>query len=273
MSSTIVRYGGNPEVSAFHQYGIFLGEAQLSANIIGALNRFVSYLKENNIWNNFDVIYPIVGGTSVWHSLNLKNPLLYRMIQNGTIVNDSNGTQGNGINGYWDTGYDWGQPNGGFFSHYSRTDVDSLSTTGFSDYGYADGGISYVTNSFYDGNAFYCYGGPDANLNGVDVRGNSLGFYTMGLADDGGGVFGYTHAYKNGTLGGISIGNANLNNPPIGHTVQWMYDGNNFSPRQYSFFAIGNNLGSMLDEDAMLAMELARYIAISNLQSALGRQI
>jgi hypothetical protein len=69
-----------------------------------AINALVISLKNNNLWNQWDCIYPLVGGTAATCSFNLVNPSLYRI--NWTINNstfDSTGWTGDGSASFGDT--------------------------------------------------------------------------------------------------------------------------------------------------------------------------
>jgi hypothetical protein len=53
----------------------FLSAAGISNQVqSNAINNLVLKLKEENLWTEFDVIYPFVGGTADTHKLNLKDP-------------------------------------------------------------------------------------------------------------------------------------------------------------------------------------------------------
>lgn len=252
-----VRYGGDPDVLRFLSFGVSIGENPLSVSQAAALHRFVTFLKAQNIWAISDALYPFVGGTSGWHSLNLKDPTTFRMIQNGTVVNDANGTQGNGINGYWDTTYDVGlhQENGGFFSVYSRT---NLGADGMYDLGVDGSNTALQILDTINNMAGYYTGGV---IFGSHT--DSRGFFTVGC-DTGGSDF----VCKNGLALGNDFGS--IPQPPTGHPIYFMANNSipvaeSFSTRQYSFLGFGNVYDANLD--ALLNQ------AVQTLQSALGRQV
>lgn len=251
-----LRFGGNSELIAFSEYGISLGETPLSNNILAALNRFITELKRENLWNSIQVLYPFVGGTTGWHSLNLKDPTLFRMTQNGTVVNDTNGTQGNGINGYWNTGFDISavfNTADGFFSLYSRTNTQD---NGFFDCGQTaqSGGQFGLQANDEIGNIVSYWGGVIFGSNQ-----DSLGFFTVGSVGEG------TFVSKNGIVLGSDFGGTQFSD---GTTMYLMGQNNGGiltgpSLRQYSFFAIGN---AVVDDFKM-------NVAVQKLQAALGRQV
>lgn len=75
-----------------------------------AVNTAVRDLKNANIWQKLQAVYPIVGGTSTTQKYNLKNPAdtnaAYRLIFNGGISHGALGFSGNGSNAYADTNFD-----------------------------------------------------------------------------------------------------------------------------------------------------------------------
>lgn len=252
-----VRYGGDPDVLTFEEYGISLGETPLSSDISAALNRFVTYLKAQNLWNSYRAIYPIVGGTTAWHSLNLKDPTTFRMIQNGTVVNDVNGTQGNGVNGYWDSGFDIAGIDSGFACAYIRTDLESNDMYDFGQVNTSIGETFSLQSLIVGGTTVGVWGG------GVFASNiSSLGFFICGGAKSS-----TNFVIKNG----IRIGDDFAQDwSPEGKTLYFMANnsegvmtGN--SSRQYSFFGIVDQYTS--------GDEIIHNIAVQNLQSALGRQV
>jgi hypothetical protein len=70
-----------------------------------ALIQLVIDLKNNNLWDKMDVIYPFVGGTSTSNSYNLKNTNQNRITWHGGVTHSTNGITGDGSNGYGDTKY------------------------------------------------------------------------------------------------------------------------------------------------------------------------
>ncbi len=73
---------------------------------IFAITYLVTQLKENGLWNKMHAIYPFVGGTAGRHSINLKNPSLYKITWSATgVTHNATGITGDGITGYGDTGY------------------------------------------------------------------------------------------------------------------------------------------------------------------------
>jgi len=68
-----------------------------------AINQLVLDLKAGVIWGKMHAIYPMVGGTALAHSTNLKNPAAFLGIFSGAVVHDANGAKGDGISAKMDT--------------------------------------------------------------------------------------------------------------------------------------------------------------------------
>lgn len=122
----------------------FLTAAGISdATIINAINTLCLDLKSNNLWTKMKAIYPFVGGTASTHKWNLKDPrdldAAYRLVFNGGVTHNSNGTTFNGTNGYANT---YLSPSGALtansnhLSLYSRTSTQRVS--GANDMGMGD---------------------------------------------------------------------------------------------------------------------------------------
>lgn len=69
-----------------------------------AVNTLVLALKAASIWTKFLCIYPILGGTSSSHAVNLKSPGTYNLTFYGGVTHSSAGVTWNGTTGYASTG-------------------------------------------------------------------------------------------------------------------------------------------------------------------------
>lgn len=69
-----------------------------------AVNYLTKALKANGLWSKFYAIYPMIGGTAVSHSYNLKNTALYQITWANGPTHSSNGVDFNGTTQYGDTG-------------------------------------------------------------------------------------------------------------------------------------------------------------------------
>lgn len=92
------------DAAAFFAKGVTLGEAPLSGSIKGYINTAVLDLKAASLWTPHKALYPFVGATAGWHSLNLKDPTQYQITWSGGLTHDANGVTGNGSSGFGDTG-------------------------------------------------------------------------------------------------------------------------------------------------------------------------
>lgn len=252
-----LRYGQyiDPDVAAFNAFGIGLGEIALPQYILNGLTEFVTSMKARAVWAVSDALYPIVGATTPWHSLNLKDPTTFRMVANGTLTNNSNGSQSNGVNGYWNPGYDVGlqQENGGFMSVYSRSNV---AADGMYDLGFDGSNTALQVLDSIGNIAAFLNGGATFGSNS-----DSRGFFTAGI--DGAAN---TLIFKNGAfIGGDST---SLPQPPSGDSIFFMANNNldvaeGFSTRQYAFLGFGTDI----------SFDAALYECVQVLQSSLGRQV
>ncbi len=273
--SKILNFGGAIDISvmAFLQFGLSIGESLLSPTQINALNALVISLKLNNYWDQFDALYPIVGGTAGWHSINLKNPTQYRMIANGTITNNANGTQGNGINGYWNTQYDVGQRISATETN-ANIHISAYSRTGATGFDYMWGATDFDQNTSLQPNH------PDDGL--IDVLGNDqIVLFPVPSPSTYGAAYFMTLSsestahqfYRNGVFESDG-GSPNFvgTEPDVyfmatNDTTQGGAAG--FSNRVYSFFSLGQG---KIPGAADLDMT-ALYDIIQAYQTALGRQV
>jgi len=85
-------------------YNFLTTAAIVNDTIKYALHELVTSLKANSLWTKTKALYPFVGGTSVTHSYNLKDPTLYTISWQGTVTHNYNGITGNGTTGYGNTG-------------------------------------------------------------------------------------------------------------------------------------------------------------------------
>jgi len=92
----------DPDAQAFITAAAITNPTQQSA-----INTLVVDLKGYNIWSKMKALYPFCGGSASSHKFNLKDPrdldAAFRLVFYGGITHNSNGIQGNGTNGYFDT--------------------------------------------------------------------------------------------------------------------------------------------------------------------------
>ena len=94
--------GVDPDAQAFITAAAITNPTQQSA-----INQLVVDLKGYSIWTKMKALYPFCGGSASSHKFNLKDPrdldAAFRLVFYGGITHNSNGIQGNGTNGYFDT--------------------------------------------------------------------------------------------------------------------------------------------------------------------------
>jgi len=229
-----------------------------------AINTLVVDMKGFGIWTKMKAIYPFVGGTATTHKYNLKNPLdtdaAFRLVFNGGWTHDSNGVQGNGVNGYANTFFvpsaQYAVDNNHHISVYSRlnqaqNDVelgtfDGTRALQFRVY------FSFLTE-FYSNNLL--------PVNSADA--NSVGNYIANRIGTAVKVF-----KNNTTLG--SFTNAANGRPTVS---LFLATSNNsgtpnvglYSNKQYAFASIGDGL---TDTEAGNF-----YTAVQNFNTTLARQV
>lgn len=226
--------------------------------VIGALDTMVIQLKNNNLWNKLDVLYPFVGGTANTNKFNLVNTGSYTIAFNGSWTYNSNGITGNASNTYANTGYSgsvtlW-YASGSMFN-YSRTTGSSGYDIGVNDLGTE----TYFMNRYTGNNTFYRMPGT--------TQSTSASF-------DGSGFFmgnsraGTQTVYKNGTQI-INVSKTATSNPSIpyylGANNFQNTSANEFTNRNYALAGFGRSF------DATEASTF--YTIVQNFQTALGRQV
>lgn len=97
--------------------------------IIQALNTMDLALISNGLDSKFQVLYPMVGGTSITCSYNFMNPATFQITWGGGLTFSATGVLPNGVNGFGDTGFNILNDLPSVFdahsSFYSRTNGDS----------------------------------------------------------------------------------------------------------------------------------------------------
>lgn len=269
--SNPTQYGLDYNVKLFLAAGAALGESALTGTQIGALNTMVLALKALSAWQQFDALYPIVGGTAGWHSLNLVDTTVYRMIANGTITNNANGTQGNGINGYWDTQYPIGQS--AFNGNPINVHISAYSRSGATGFDIIWGATDFDQNTSLQPNH------PDDGL--IDSLGNdqivvnpvpspttfaAAYFMTLCSADTA------HQFYRNGVMqndAGTPNYNASEPNLYFMASNDLVSGTAGFSDRQFAFLSIGK--GKIPGAVSFNTTDL--YNIIQTYQTSLGRQV
>jgi PKD repeat protein len=252
----------DPDVEAF-----LTATSITDTSISTAINDFVIGLKEDNLWNKFYALYPMVGGTANTHKYNLKDPrdldAAFRITFHGGITHSSTGIQSDGLTGYGDTHFkdsNWTNANRNI-SLYSRTNdfAARVSTGQFS--GNVNSLSNFILKFSTNNDAYFRFSDPGASIGTVsDTRGFFSGskFQTSGTNVSG---------YKNGVLlGSMSQPSTQLS------TINYFILGQNnsntaaeFSIREYCLFSYAQSFN---------ATEVSNYYTrVQNLQTALSRQV
>lgn len=240
----------------------FINATGISGNNAIAINNLVVSLKSNDLWNGFDAIYPMVGGTSTTCKFNLKNAqdtnAAYRLNFVGGWTFDSTGALPNGSTAYADTFYNL-QTNlttsNGSLSYYSITN----NTTSAGDIGANSGGNrdSFIRCYGPGGRAYFPWGGGDPNVGGFSTQGffitNAITSTTVDGWRNG------TRIVTNGTTANNGLPNFNVYIGAIN------FDGTagDFTNRGCSFATIGDSIAS--------GKETTFSTIVNNFQIGLGR--
>jgi len=239
-----------------------------------AINELVIDLKGYGIWTKQKALYPVVGGTSARHAVNLRTPGTYNLTFTAGWVHSANGMTPNGTSDYADT---FLIPNTNLTSNshhlsfYSRT---NNTTTGYelacqsiqassTQYGYMLLAARVSATSYYQQQT--------QNINAITPsEANTLGFYNGTRTSSTS-----FKAFKNGVLRGTNTNTASVIGSylPINSIYLGAFNFNNngaistsdYSNRQCAFASIG---------DGLTDTEAANfYTAVQKFQTTLGRQV
>ena len=98
----------------------FITAASLTSSTqTNAVNDLVLDLKAAGLWTKMKALYPMVGGTSTKHLINLKTPGTYNLTFNGGWTHNASGSTPNGTTGYADTGLNLATNFTIYSAHYS----------------------------------------------------------------------------------------------------------------------------------------------------------
>lgn len=232
------------------------------STIKGALNTFDIGLIINSLDTKMKALYPFVGGTSSTHKWNFMDArdldAAYRLVFFGTLTHDSNGVQGNGVNGYADTkvnSLNDLKQNSNHFSFYSRT----LSTATTS----VEMGVSNATNTFIHLRVGVNYLAGGLNFTNFTTTSTAAKFWVGTRTASN-----LKTAYYNGLSEGTNTTNDVV--PYLNSNVYLLARNDNntaavFSDKQCAFASIGDGLSST-DVNNLNTL-------VTNLQTALGRNV
>jgi len=249
--------GLDPDAQAFITAAAITNPTQQSA-----INTLVVGLKADNLWSKSLVLYPIVGGVSTAHAVNLKSPGTYNMSFSSGWTHSANGMIGSSafVNTQFNpTTAGVNKLNFGM-SVYSRTNTSGYKV----DIGVVDstsGSYSWLVPR-YSGSLDFAGSYDDSNFNGNYLT-NTLGLMSV-VRDSATTQKLYQSGVQKGTRTGFSATadiNLNIyfgarNNSNIAM---------NYSDRQYAFVAI---------HEGFNATEITNFnTKIQAFQTTLGRQV
>lgn len=262
-----------PDAGADSDATSFITAASITSSTqITAIQNLVFDLKQNNIWNKMQAIYPIVGGSENSHKYNLRDPrdldAAFRLSFTTGWTHSASGATPNGTSAFANTFY---QPsvaanqNSHHLSYYSRTDLNGT---------FVDIGSLQGTNGIFSGRrSFISPRDTNSAAFAINNRGtefaqgsntNSTGFYIANRTSTS-----LVNGWKNGTKLAENGTTAPSTTPPSATTYIGAWNSNGtavfFSSRQCAFASIGSGL-----TDSDIA---TYYTIVEAYQTTLGRQI
>lgn len=240
--------GGSYDTDA---QAFFTATGITDTTIKDAVNQLVLDIKAINsgaVWTALKVIYPMVGGTSSTHAVNLKTPGTFNGTMNGTITHDANGVTGNGSTGYINS--NWNQSTNGaeddeHMSCYSRTDTDNSGMLCMGVANLANGSWMRLRSSNNFGTR-----SQNTSLSSTAVS-NSLGYFSMNRTSS-------TEYRKrqNATSNTIT---ASSDQAVLNQSVYLLARNNGsadtFDSRNFAWFALGRGLSESDDGSLRTAVE------------------
>jgi hypothetical protein len=255
-----------PDAGADSDATSFITAASITDSTqITAIQNLVFDLKENNIWNKMQAIYPIVGGTENSHKYNLRDPrdadAAFRLSFTTGWTHSASGATPNGTSAYADTFYipsTSATRNSHHLSYYSRTNVAELKV----EMGSAQlfNARSFIQISYSNVTYMQCNGPSNTFINFNET--NSQGFYVVNRT---------AASLMNGWKNGVKSATTTEASQPPNDRKYFLgaYNNNNtpsdFSTKQCAFASIGSGL-----TDSEVA---TYYTIVEAYQTTLGRQI
>ena len=218
-----------------------------------AVNQLVLDIKaisSGDVWTNkLKAIYPLVGGSSSTHAVNLRNPGTHDITWSGTVTHDSNGITPNGTTGYGDTGFNQsthGAEDDEHVSIYSRTNANITAC----DIGATNGSGNGSQIRSREGGSRYAKC-QDSSFNGT-ANSDSLGYFSINRTASTGYRF-----RQNATNTAITQAS---DQAPVSTTFHVGARNTNgtagaFSSRNFAWCAIGRGLTESEDGDLRTAVE------------------
>jgi hypothetical protein len=255
-----------PDAGADSDATSFITAASITSTTqITAIQNLVFDLKENNIWNKMQAIYPIVGGNATSHTYNLKDPrnldAAFRLSFTTGWTHSDSGATPNGTSAYADTFYTpstSATQNSHHLSYYSRTNSNNTEVEFGSQQGFNS--RSFIEIRTIGVTYMQCNGPSDKVIQFNDT--NSLGFYVVNRT---------ASSLANGWKNGVKSATTTETSLTPNARNYWLGALNNnltpqfFSTKQCAFASIGSGL-----TDSEVA---TYYTIVEAYQTTLGRQI
>lgn len=225
-----------------------------------AVNTLVLSLKSANIWTKMKAIYPVVGGVSSAHAINLKSPGTYNLtFQTGWNHTSTGMTP---LNTFANTALNPSTAltlNNTHLSYYSRTDINTAAACEIG-CGTSDTQGSYLLTR--NSNLTYIKINSGITTPSSYSDTNSLGLYLASRLNSTNQV-----GYKNGISKLNNNANSNLLTNLNVSLASYNRGGTNVYPstKQCAFASIGDGLTD--------AEVLSFYNAVQTFQTTLGRQV
>jgi hypothetical protein len=97
---------GTTEANAYLEAVVQNGGTGITDSVSASTVTLFTSIVSNGLWNKIYAMYPYIGGVAASHALDARNG--YNLTFNGGVTHNEYGVQGNGTNGYADTGFDIG---------------------------------------------------------------------------------------------------------------------------------------------------------------------
>jgi hypothetical protein len=211
-----------------------------------AVDALVVGLKADSVWTKFAAIYPLVGGTSSTHLVNLKNPGTHNITWNGSVTHNSNGITSDGSTGYGNTNWNistHGANNDEHMSVYLRTDADDATRV----YGASSGGSGTLMRKNGGNYATKC----QETTERTNAVSNSLGYFSVNRTAS----TGYRGRQNTTNFNITSTSEARVN---LNVYLSCLNSGGtavNFTTRNIAWFAIGTGLTQTEDGNVQSRVE------------------
>ena len=231
--------------------------------ISSAVCTLVTSLKSASLWNKFNAIYPMVGGTATTHMYNLRNPAntnaAFRLSFIGGWTHSANGALPNGTNAYADTFFTPtfnGIQNSHHLSYYSRTN-SNLTEVEFGSFDSPNGSLIEIRTANV---SYFRVNNGSGFISSADT--NSRAFYLANRTASN-----LINAWRNSTK---LVQSTTLISSTLGTLNYYLAAFNSSTPTFYSrkecsFASIGQGFS---DSEASSV-----YSIIQTFQTTLGRQV